>query len=235
MVSHRTTTSAQDWQRTMSLWNSGTYNNQWMVVDFKLFSPGQTSLPANLLVIGEQLPGYYRIEDVTSVMNKQNYWPSYNVPYFKDGYILSGYDTMRQEKGNAYSYELTPRANIFRARQGSVSDLLSLQKLMRYNDWQNDPLSLGCPKFAMASRYDLTPPGIPLCPLLPMGAINAKITSAIMTSNNMQASVVGGPTHDQQPVFAWTDEISKKFNGTLHIGQPTTFNFDWFIAQPPTA
>lgn len=122
--------------------------------------------------------------------------------------------------------------DIFRQRHVAVSDLRSLQKLMRYNDWQNDPLSLGCPKYAISSRCDISPPNVPNCPLLAIGATNSKITSGQMMQDNMKASVVGGPAHDQQPVFSWTAEISRLFNDTLHIGQPTSFDFDWFLTEP---
>jgi hypothetical protein len=231
MVANRMANNGKRWQDIMSRWNSGTYNNQWMVADFKLFQRGQRTLLPNFFWIGEQLPGYYRAQDVTSVINNQKYWPSYNIPYFPDGYVLSGYAMMEQEKGVAYSYTQAPRANIFRQRQVSVSGLPSMQKLMRYNDWKNDPLSLGCPKFALASRYDLAPPNNPLCPLIPFGAINAKVTSASMAAA-MQAAVIAGPTHDQQPIFSWTSEISQQFNTTSHVGQPQSFGFDWFWTSP---
>jgi hypothetical protein len=34
---------------------------------------------------------------------------------------------------------------------------------------------------------------------------------------------VSGPTHDQQPVFEWTEAYS----GTPHYGQPKRFAFGW--------
>jgi hypothetical protein len=35
--------------------------------------------------------------DVTPVINQQGYWPSYNVPYFKDFFVISGYAAMEQK------------------------------------------------------------------------------------------------------------------------------------------
>ena len=45
---------------------SGTYNNQWIVVDYKLFTPG-APLPDNVLWIGEQLPDQFPMADMTPV------------------------------------------------------------------------------------------------------------------------------------------------------------------------
>jgi len=61
-----------------------------MVVDLKKFTPGNTALTNGLLVIGEQYPGYYKVADVTHVLAKQTYWPSYNVPYFPSSFALGG-------------------------------------------------------------------------------------------------------------------------------------------------
>ena len=63
--------------------NSGTYNNQWMVVDYKLFKPGMERLREGLLWILEQIPGQTHAEDMTRLLEEQSYWPSYNSPYFK--------------------------------------------------------------------------------------------------------------------------------------------------------
>lgn len=39
------------------------------------------------------------------------------------------------------SYQLAPRATIFRRDAGKVTDLETLKRLMRSNDYQNDPVS----------------------------------------------------------------------------------------------
>ncbi len=71
LVSNRLAHSGEMWTETMAKYNSGTYNNQWIIVDYKLFSPGKVNLAPNTLWIGSQLPGYFFSLDVTEVLNKQ--------------------------------------------------------------------------------------------------------------------------------------------------------------------
>lgn len=65
--------------------------------------------------------------------SKSGYWPSYNIPFHEKVYNLSGYPMLVQRLGLDYSYDLTPRAKIFRRDQGTVTDLASMKYIMRYN------------------------------------------------------------------------------------------------------
>ena len=58
--------------------------------------------------------------------------------------------------GSGTSYQLAPRAEIFRRDVGNVVDLESFEYIMRYNDYLNDPYALGSPFGAICSRGDLT-------------------------------------------------------------------------------
>merc|ERR1712146_674972 len=83
------------------------------------------------------------------------YWPSYNVPFFEKIYNLSGYPAVVKQHGTDDSYELAPRAKIFRRDQTTVVDLDSFKAIMRYNDYKNDPYAKGDPYNAICSRGDL--------------------------------------------------------------------------------
>lgn len=63
-----------------------------MVIDTKRFVPGSSTLQSGLLWIIEQIPGMTQRADVSDVMARQGYWPSYNVPYFEKIYLTSGYN-----------------------------------------------------------------------------------------------------------------------------------------------
>eukprot|EP00729_Bicosta_minor_P008118 gene8118-30476_t len=71
-----------EWHELFYRENSGTYNNQWMTLDYKLFTPRQP-LPPNLFWVSEQMPGWYRAADQTAVLQR-GHWPSYNVPFYPD-------------------------------------------------------------------------------------------------------------------------------------------------------
>lgn len=61
------------------------------------------------------------------------YWPSYNVPFHENIYNLSGYTEYVKKYGLDFSYEMAPRAKIFRRDQGKVTDMETMKHIMRYN------------------------------------------------------------------------------------------------------
>lgn len=72
------------------------------------------------------------------------YWPSYNIPFHPSIYVLSGYKEVWEKHGEEFSYDLCPRAKIFRRDQADVNDLDSLKHIMRSNGaWL--PTSRWCP------------------------------------------------------------------------------------------
>jgi hypothetical protein len=84
-------TNGAEWVSLFSRHQSGTYCNQYMVVDMKRFTPG-VGAQSGFLTVAEVIPGEVFSADVTEVVKSLgNYWPSFNVPYFKSNYIISGY------------------------------------------------------------------------------------------------------------------------------------------------
>lgn len=66
-------------------------------------------------------------------MSPSGYWPSYNIPFHEKIYNLSGYAEYVEKYGLDFSYELAPRAKIFRRDQGKVTNLEDMKYIMRYN------------------------------------------------------------------------------------------------------
>eukprot|EP00929_Paragymnodinium_shiwhaense_P052943 TRINITY_DN26506_c0_g1_i1.p1 TRINITY_DN26506_c0_g1~~TRINITY_DN26506_c0_g1_i1.p1 ORF type:complete len:574 (+),score=131.43 TRINITY_DN26506_c0_g1_i1:76-1797(+) len=207
-----------EWADLFSTANSGTYNNQWMVLDLKLFRKGQP-LQQGLFVVLEQIPGYIEWQDKTAKLQEDGYWGSYNVPYFKKVLEISGYD--------AREHHTAPRANIFRERQHAVANLEDFQRLLRYNNWEHDPLSLGDACNAISSRCDLNPASSSSWQL--DGGIDAKAASVDMGKALMFAAQ-NGPTTYQQPAFRWADVPFEK--QPLRRGQPEAFDFQWVSFSP---
>ncbi|XP_037498950.1 putative phospholipase B-like 2 [Rhipicephalus sanguineus] len=229
MVATRLATSGREWVDIFAMKNSGTYNNQWMIVDYKLFKPG-TAIVNDTLWILEQMPGIMRQGDVSDVLRKQSYWPSYNVAYFDDIFVISGQTALVEQYGDYYSYDKAPRANIFRRDHGRVTDPASMTGLMRYNDYTNDPFSsCNCtppynPVYAISSRYDLLDPhgkyDVPRMYRRPVGGIDMKFTT-YDKFKRLQFIAISGPTGNPLPTFEWS---TSGFNDS-HVGHPDRWEF----------
>lgn len=218
--------SGQEWVAHMQRHNSGTGNNQWMVVDLNLFSPGK-ELPPGLLWVVEQAPGLMEASDVTETLAR-GYWPSYNVPFHPSLYSWMGYPefvAQQEARGEAYGeavsgvrYQLCPRAKIFRRDVGGISDLDSLQAFMRSNGWPADPYSGGSPLGAICGRGDLDPSHP-----RPYGCIDTKVTNHSMAARR-EAFAVNGPTTagGALPAFQWRGSSAE---GTAHMGQPQRYDY----------
>lgn len=122
IVANRLATSAKEWTDIFAKYNSGTYNNQWIVLDTKRFVPGATRSDPELLYILEQIPGDCKVASVSHFLDT-SYWASYNIPYFPYIYNISGYPSQYKKFGDFWSYENCPRAKIFRRDAPYVGDL----------------------------------------------------------------------------------------------------------------
>ena len=195
---------------------------EWFTVDYKLFK-SREPLPPNTLYVSEQIPGYHAEGDQTVALQR-GHWPSYNVAFYPEIYERSGYPAVVKQFGPSVSYQLAPRAPIFRAyADGTVTDLPSMRTFMRLNKYnKSDPLGLfPTPTSAIAARGDLVPP--PGHKRL-AGAYDAKITSKALIDAGLGATAIAGPTSVDQPVFRWSD-----WPGQPHYGHPPEFDFDWQV------
>lgn len=221
----RVTSSAKDWVVEFARYNSGTYNNQWMVLDLKLFTPGQDLLP-NTLWILEQFPGVVGTQDVTEVL-QYGYWPSYNIPSIPSLYALSGAQAVAASSPAMNDYQKCVRAQIFRRDQANVVDLASYQFIMQYNNYQYDPVEMFNPGYAISARQDLRVfPEIPEC----FGGIDAKTSSYKLFQNGRQVQAYSGPTPQQSVFDALTTNASLECGP--RNGMPSTFNFSWQTFEP---
>jgi hypothetical protein len=216
MVANRMANNGKQWVDVFSKYNSGTYNNQWMVVDYKLFEPN-APLKDNLLWIAEQIPGYIQSADKTDVL-RFGYWPSYNIPFFPEVRARIGWDSLVTRMPHM-AYDFYPRANIFRRDQSKVQELNDIQKILRYNNWQKDSYAMGDPGNQISSRFDLEPTK-PDC----MGGYDSKAVSH-QTIRDMTIMAQSGPTHDLQPVFSWANSPACASNS--RVGIPDVMNFGW--------
>jgi hypothetical protein len=222
ILANRMALSGKTWTSIFAQYNSGTYNNQWMIVDYKLFEP-KKPLKAGTLWILEQIPGYTQAADVTEYLSF-GYWPSYNIPFFHEISERSGWNILARNN-TKYNYATAPRANIFRRDQATVTTLEAMKRIMRYNDWQHDPYSLGSPVNQISARGDLKQHESQAdC----MGGIDSKIVDHSLIQHLVFVAQ-GGPTHDQLPPFVWSNSPCRD---QLHYGMPNVWNFNWFYFRP---
>lgn len=231
IVANRVGENGRSWTDVFSMHNSGTYNNQWMVVDYNLFKPGK-HITRNTLWVLEQLPGLIVRDDQSHILRKQSYWPSYNVPFYPTIFNLSGGPAMVEQYGDWFTYDETPRALIFKRDHTSVKNIRTMISLMRYNNYKHDPLAhCNCtPPYsaenAISARNDLNPKN----GTYPFGALghrshggtDMKMTTAKLALD-LQFLAVNGPTYDQQPIFRWSNQDFA--NNTPHYGHPDAWKF----------
>ncbi|CAG2118292.1 unnamed protein product, partial [Medioppia subpectinata] len=238
VVANRLATGGRQWTEIFARYNSGTYNNQFMIVDYKLFTRGTpvAQLPDDLLWVCEQIPGNVTAADLTTLLRTTGYYGSYNNPYFKYILDISGWTDMERKVVTIYNYDKTARGVIFHREQPTVTDMNTLYTFMRYNDFEHDPLSL-CSHYnldckpdyssclTIAGRLDLNSP----TGHYPIGngheysgAIDAKLTDTQMSSR-LEMLAVSGPTHRNHPPFRWS--TSGAGADVRHIGHPDVFDF----------
>ena len=207
-VANQLADNGPEWIDYFEQYNSGTYNNQWMVLNYKLFKINQP-LNDDLLWIAEQIPGNVSRMRVTDILER-GYWASYNVPAIPYIYKESGNAEMAKIRGSAESYDLAPRARIFRRDANNATSLEQVKKLMRYNNYLNDEIENKNPVWAIMARGDLQSADQGQDIIQLFGGTDTKLANLTMLQNT-ECIALNGPTNDETPTFTW------KENGKIKI------------------
>ena len=250
ILANRMAATGLSWPGLYAKYNSGSYCNQNMILDYNLFKPGKP-LVNGTVIVSEQIPGYVFNSDVSELVNTKGYYGSYNAAF--DPYVrrLSGAQLAEAKGGPWYGYWSTARAQIFKRDQGKVKSVADLQMLMRQCKYKTDPLShqqcldgfiskaapatspVSTTENCIATRGDLNPADGKWC----VGSFahrdhvgsDAKISAfSTFDKATVPATIVSGPTYGAQsggglPVFCWS---TSTYN-VSHEGHPDCFNFDW--------
>jgi hypothetical protein len=230
-------TSGSSWSDLFSIAHSGTYTNQWMVMDMSLFVQGSAP-QAGFFTVLEEVPGTVVYRDMTSLLVDKYYWPSYNVPYFQEISVLSGNAlacavSKRRANDTEYCWDSASRASLFGEKQGALRTVSDLQTLMYYNQWQSDAVSGGDSCKSVSCRRDLeTDPRT----RYPSGGIDSKVSSVLQARRGLKGKggfiqVRMGPTNDDQQTFCWSNLVKKY----VHTGQPDCFDYKWTQLPPNSA
>jgi hypothetical protein len=221
MAVNRMAKTGPHWSRLYTRQNTGTYNAQWMVVDYNQFATGNP-VADNTLWLVETIPGLVHKEDISGILRRDGYWASFNRPYFSDIRDQSGHAAAQKSHGDMYSFHDSPRAKIFRGTVPGVEGLFDMRTLMNRNLYPYAGVEPNEPGHEIAARMDLSP-----TQPIPNGGIDAKVTNRCLSKSQI-VQAISGPTHANQPPFRWVNDAGKEtFPGWPHDGEPTTWNFGW--------
>ena len=228
MVANRLSDDAYSWTQIFSKYNSGTYNNQFQILDLKLIDTEKKVISPGAFYIVEQLPGSCDVQEVTDIL-KKGYWPSYNTPFIMSVREKSGtIAALKNDSSNAIllDYDTCARAKIFRREQSKVKDIETYKNLIRFNDYKNDEFSLNNPSYTIAARYDLRVNNS-MC----YGATDAKFASIneIKTGTKKVHIIAGPTTNNGLEPFVWSTSNCVKTDPARFnvIGQVDKYDFDW--------
>ena len=226
MLAGRLASSAEEWTKIFARENSGTCNEQAMILDMNKIDLKNKKIEDKALMIIEQMPNKTETKDVTEYL-RNGYWPSYNVPFIDSIYKDLGYFVNETSEGVYENVEYTKseRALIFKRDQGNVNSKEDFKKFMRYNDYKNDKISHNDSTKTIASRGDLGDGDDTYCG----GAIDAKFISVkdLLEKKNI-IYIISGPSNDQQKTFSWSNHTCRSDKGQLsYIGLNDVWNFPW--------
>ena len=80
-MSMKLSSCGEEFVKYFTKYNSGTYNNQFQILDMKLVDLDNKTIDDKALMILEQIPGHFQHEYKTNIL-KRGYWASYNTPSF---------------------------------------------------------------------------------------------------------------------------------------------------------
>ena len=230
ILANRLASSGEDWLNLFKRENSGTYNNQYMVLDLNKIDINKKDIKDKALMIIEQIPQYTESKDVTQYLRK-GYWPSYNIPYSRNIFEISGFVETIKEKPDlydSYDYSGSNRPKIFRREQSNINSTEDFKKMMRYNKYEEDPSSQMNAAWTIASRYDLNTKGVGknLC----YGAIDVKFISVkeLLEGKNI-IHIISGPTNNDMPTFSWKNTTCYQSTPDrwFHEDVVETWDFPW--------
>lgn len=229
MISNKLARTGKDWVAYMTKSATGTYNSQWMVLDYNLFAPNKPLRNGTLWVL-EQAPGISVSVDESARLQSQGFWASENRADFAPIRKISGEENAEMLAGKMFSADHNPRASIFAKTAPTVNVLADMRHEMQRNKWPHETFSgvKDTPDHAIAARGDL----VRGKSMSPNGGVDSKVTSSCLVKK-LAADAISGPTHDDQKPFKWTDSSGKElFPDYPHDGLPDTWNFDWVRMTP---
>lgn len=241
MAANRLAKNNDEWRKHLAYKNSGTFNNQWLVVDYNNYVPSGPLTNGTFSVI-EQIPGKVSSVDLSFELIQNGHFASHNLPVIKQ--TLDEIDKVNVTDKNLeyfFSHDTNPIIKMVESRHDLVNSSSSMMDLITYNDYQVDEYSeCECTppysaSIAVAGRNDLnsqleTYPA-DLSDLLKYqlsGAIDGKVTGYKLVKSLKFLAINGPPIGRDLPPFSWNSSETKNssdIKNLPHEGQPDKFEF----------
>lgn len=126
-VAARLAKDAEHFATLVSKYNSGTYNNQWVMLDLKKFDNGETE---DMIWVTEQIAGKASSVDATESTLQRGFFPSHNLPSIWEVWQVSGYPA-QAKKNFTKNFSDSPRAKMFARDAPKVNTIEKMKRLMR--------------------------------------------------------------------------------------------------------
>ncbi len=121
MTANRLANNGPEWMDTFRKHNSGTYNNQWMVVDYKKLAESPEDPKDETLMVAEQIPGQVIVRDQSSELRTVGHWISFNRATYPETQEMVGQNKKEEQYGDWFSRNNTARAKILTREQEKVN------------------------------------------------------------------------------------------------------------------
>ena len=218
--------NGKDWTQNFIFENSGTYNNEYIVLDGNKFTPGQKPV-SDLVWMIEQLPTTFHAEDITDKFVEQGWFPSINTPYFEDIFNLADYPGQQQRqpaKKDFWSYYEQPRYKVIVKHVKDNTTYSFFQQLMRWNKY-TDPSepNYGEPAQGILARYDLRPDnGTAFGSKASFAGLDSKTASLKQAMKHFTFDAIASPQYENLPAFSFSN-----WPGISNYGLVDTWKFPW--------
>ena len=203
--------------------NSGTYNNDYYVIDINKFTPGEKPTK-DLVWLVEQVPSetVYKF-DVTQNLTDKGYIVSFNVPFSEEIYDIMDYKSRANIDTLYVPYFQNCRYLISEREMPNVTTFDDFLQIGRYNKYKTDPVSKGNPYATIASRNELNTSETNDDYF--EGALDNKVSRASEVFTRLSVHAINSPTNNEEvPIFTFNFDRLAKYP---HDGLPTEFNFNY--------
>jgi hypothetical protein len=217
--------NGSEWTSNFIRHNSGTYNNQYLVLDSNKFLRGQKPT-TDLLWVIEQFPGdNWRRADVTQKLVTDGFFPSINKPSFPELFEIAGYPEQvaaAGPTGNYWTYETSARYLLIQREAPRLDDFNDYRKFMRYNNWARDLFSNGDSAQMISARADLRSYKNPYGPVKGSGGMDSKTARLTHAVTRLAFTAIASPVHDNgNSVWSFTGFLNE-----TRAGLPDVWEFD---------